>query len=524
MGDGSPLGEETSNINDFVEERLGYVYSEEGLYEPHEITFTVEVDKKVEIGDIVCIEHPSVSGVPVFYQVVEVPLRRRARDYEEDLIRLGKPIYDESRNYPRARAKQIGYYEDSRGLLSGCAEGEPLMLIEHIMPLMEVYRPRPEIISALIEPSALSIEIGSIYPGWKHTMKLELPKLLRQGLLVVGGIGTGKTTTMLTILKNIIKAIKGEGGNPHILIVDKDGEYGAQELISEADNSYVHIDIDKVYIDVITDKSSFYHKLISELGLHPNSKLARSLRSIIYGMKGPFSMELEFIRSLVNKVPVDMKTEFRSKIADYEKRLKEREETSGIGVSRIAELTSEKTIVHIDLSKTTDMEHAFHILAELFRRIYERALHDSSYGIIIAVDEAHLFAPEKGGIYLTEEQAVKDLKSVIELLATTGPRNGVTLLVATQRPSLISKTITTQMGQNIIAHRVEDVDLGRIAEIMGPVARRVRVLPRGWALVKALAAKLREPLIVRVNATAYPTSTGKTAYERFLERKEITKT
>ena len=99
-------------IENYVHERLGYIYSEEGLYEPHEITFTIELNKKVEIGDIVCIEHPTKTGVPVFYQVIEVPLRRKARDYEQDLVRAGKPIYDDSRNYPRAKAKQLGYYEN----------------------------------------------------------------------------------------------------------------------------------------------------------------------------------------------------------------------------------------------------------------------------------------------------------------------------------------------------------------------------------------------------------------------------
>ena len=73
------------------------------------------------------------------------------------------------------------------------------------------------------------------------------------------------------------------------------------------------------------------------------------------------------------------------------------------------------------------------------------------------------------------------------------------------------------MGQNIIAHRVEDIDLARIEEIVGPIARKVRVLPRGWAMVKALAAKIREPLIIRVEAETTPESTGKTAYDRFLQ-------
>ncbi|MEM1831781.1 MAG: hypothetical protein QXJ97_09675, partial [Desulfurococcaceae archaeon] len=89
--------------------------------------------------------------------------------------------------------------------------------------------------------------------------------------------------------------------------------------------------------------------------------------------------------------------------------------------------------------------------------------------------------------------------------------------VATQRPSLLSKTVSTQMGQNIIAHRVEDVDLQRLEEIMGGIASRVRVLPRGWAIVKALASRIKEPLIVRVRPEAFPKSIGNTAYDRFLK-------
>jgi len=506
------------SIKDVIEDRIGYVYSEEGIYEPHEITFTVEVGKKVEIGDIVCIEHPSKPGIPVFYQVIEVPLRRRARDYEEDLVRLGKPLHDESRNYPRARAKQVGYYEDFKKLLEGKSDEDMLMLIEHIKPLSEVYRPRSEIISLLLEPSAPSIEVGSIYPSWKHTLKLELPKLLRQGLLVVGGIGTGKTTTMLSLLINIIKEIKNEGGNPHILIIDKDGEYGTEELISISDNGYEHIDIDRIYVGEITDKYAFYQRLLALLGLHHSSKLARSLRDVIFKLKGAIPLSADFIRSLCKKVPKDLMRECMSRTADIEERLESTRSREGISVSEVVELTKNLTVVHIDLSRTTDMDHAFEMLTELLRRIYEEALHNPEYGIIIAIDEAHLYAPERGGIYIADEGRVKALKSTLELLATTGARNGVTLFIATQRPSLISKTLTTQMGHNIIAHRVEDVDLERVVEIMGPIARRARVLPRGWALVKALAAKLKEPLIVKVKPQTHPTSTGKTAYERFLSK------
>jgi hypothetical protein len=55
----------------------------------------------------------------------------------------------------------------------------------------------------------------------------------------------------------------------------------------------------------------------------------------------------------------------------------------------------------------------------------------------------------------------------MKLVATTGPRNGIPLSIATQRLSEADKFITTQMGQNIFAFRVEDVDLLRLREMVG---------------------------------------------------------
>ena len=79
---------------------VGYVYNEEGYYNPREIFFTIirdeEKPRKVEIGDIVTIEYPSKKDTMVYYQVISLPLKRRARDYEEDLLINNKPLIDEA--------------------------------------------------------------------------------------------------------------------------------------------------------------------------------------------------------------------------------------------------------------------------------------------------------------------------------------------------------------------------------------------------------------------------------------------
>ncbi len=523
-----------TSLNDLIDYRIGYIFSENGVYEPDTITFTVESGKRVEIGDIVCIKHPSIETL-VFYQVIEVPVRRKARDYEEDLVRIGQPLLDDTRNYPRARAKQIGYIDDLDKLMSGETSIDDLMmLIEHIKPLSEVYKPKPEVIDKLLSPPGDSIVIGKIYPSWKHEYRFDLKRLLRQGLLVVGGVGTGKTTTMLTIIYRLVKTFLEKKGKPHILIIDKDGEYGPGKLVDLVGNdNYVRIHIDDITEKSFRDREAFANMLLGKLGYYSRrTKEAQILYNIIKDMNEEvYELKPSFIDKLISKIKEQLKLQYGRSRETYMviwnklNRLKEELSRSGedveehvkLDIIQVIQLLREKIIVHIDLSRTRDFDHAYIVLANILKAVYREALDDQSFGCIIVIDEAHLYAPEKGGISLTtDDKIMGSLKSILHLIATTGPRNGVTPFIATQRPSLISKTITTQMGQNIIAHRVEDVDLARIEEIMGPIARRVRILPRGWAIVKGLAAKIREPLIIKIEAELYPESTGKTAYERFL--------
>jgi len=512
-----------NRVNDaekYFADIVGHIYSETGIYEPNVITFTVKTQSKVEVGEIICIEHPTQQGVAVFYQVYRVPLKRKVKSYEEDLLRMGKAIVDKTRNYPRAVAKQIGYYiENEIG-----SEDKRRILLEHINPQAPVYRPSDEVIDRLLMPEENHIVLGEIYPSFKHKMTLELPKLIRQGLLVVGGVGTGKTTTMVTVLYNTVEALLKEKKAPHLLIIDKDGEYCSDKLVNLiGKDMYVHVEVDDILLGVQTfrDEDRFRRALLGILNLSPNSKEGRALGTAITqaarrGMS--FRLDPEYIEKKL--LPL-IHEEHRDKIKDSInawKNLVEKTEEEGLTIEDLLRELKEKTIIHIDLSKTRDWTRSFQVLTQLIKFVYDEAIYDEKFGAIIVIDEAHIFSPERGGIELADKNQVDALKDVIKLMATTGPRNGVTPFFATQRPALIDKTITTQLGQNIIAHRVEDVDLARLIEIMGNVARDVSLLPRGWALVKSSASKINEPFIVKIIATDYPKSVGKTAYYRFKEK------
>ncbi len=181
----------------------------------------------------------------------------------------------------------------------------------------------------------------------------------------------------------------------------------------------------------------------------------------------------------------------------------------------MAELAGSGVVV-LDLSRVTDWDATYVAMDGILRAAYWRALEDLDYGLLVAVDEAHLFAPEKGGVSLADSGVAKGLRDTFRLISTTGPRNGVVPFVATQRPALVDKSVTTQLGQNVVAHRVEDVDLERVREMLGGIADTLRLFPAGRAVVKATAAPLPRPMVVDVDAEVEPASTGRTALDRWL--------
>ncbi|MGQ4834008.1 MAG: helicase HerA domain-containing protein [Candidatus Asgardarchaeia archaeon] len=504
--------------NKIFNDIVGYLYNEYGVYEPDVITFTVQVDKQVEIGEIVCIEHPRKKGIPVFYQVVRVPVKRKAKSFEEDLIRMGKIMYDDTRNYPRAIAKQIGYYPT----LEDLGKRDKLhMLLQHVTPQATVYRPSEEVLRTILKPEEAFICIGEIYPSFKQEMCLEIPLLIRQGLLVVGGVGTGKTTTMTTVIYNMTQQLLEKNKEPHILIIDKDGEYGSKkfiDLVGVKNYKRIHIDDIALGIQIFKSPEDFRKTLLNILNITPQSKEGKAIYlAVNEAVRDGDELRLTPDFVIEKIIPRIFNDEYKKKIKDavalwrsHFSIKKEKLTTDGV-----VELLKKLRVVHLDLSKIRDWNNVFEKLANILKIIYDEAIYDENFGAIIVLDEAHLFAPERGGIELADREKVEQLKSVIKLIATTGPRNGVTPFFATQRPALIDKTITTQLGQNIIAHRVEDVDLARLTEVLGEIAKEVSLLPRGWALIKSAASKINQSFIVKVTPTDFPISVGKTAYYRF---------
>lgn len=128
---------------------------------------------------------------------------------------------------------------------------------------------------------------------------------------------------------------------------------------------------------------------------------------------------------------------------------------------RSAELLARKvleleTSIIIDLFELKPKERIRFV--RIFLEALINAPKDLWHEVLVAVDEAHLFAPEKG--------EAESLDSVIDL-ASRGRKRGFCALLATQRLSKLSKDAAAECNNKLIGRAALDVDVKRAAEELG---------------------------------------------------------
>jgi len=80
--------------------------------------------------------------------------------------------------------------------------------------------------------------------------------------------------------------------------------------------------------------------------------------------------------------------------------------------------------------------------------------------VVVVLDEAHLFAPEKGMGEAVSTDAVSDM-------ASRGRKRGFCLMAATQRMGKLSKNVTAELQNVMIGSTTQDIDRKRALENLG---------------------------------------------------------
>ena len=239
---------------------IGRVLSSSGEYLSERVEITLHKGEKVYRGEYLYVE---ADDRKIFLQVELNPILRPTSSYDEKLTRDGLADRDEEREVWKAVCTQVGYEED----------GSIQPHLFPIPPFAEVYRPDPSELERFLSPEEPSIRVGRIYPT-DAPLKLGLKMLLRQGLLDCGGVGTGKTTLLLTILMALMEQTPRD--QPiHILVIDWDGEFNVPELIEAAKRKGGYLKLEapiRVAREIKLIPKEFYDKVRRLTGFAPASK------------------------------------------------------------------------------------------------------------------------------------------------------------------------------------------------------------------------------------------------------------
>jgi hypothetical protein len=177
-------------------------------------------------------------------------------------------------------------------------------------------------------------------------------------------------------------------------------------------------------------------------------------------------------------------------------------------------------LVIIDLNSASD-EIIEIISCVLSRMLFERlrlAEKRNEYPVNLVLEEAHRYISTDSG------KVFGDANRIFERIAKEGRKYGMFLLVSSQRPSELSKTVLSQCS-NFIVHRIQNPeDLSHIRQITPHISetilRRMPSIPTQHALIFGHAVNL--PTTFKVNeADPKPKSDNNRISENWFKKKDF---
>lgn len=162
-------------------------------------------------------------------------------------------------------------------------------------------------------------------------------------------------------------------------------------------------------------------------------------------------------------------------------------------------------IIIIDMNAVEDevVELVASVLARMTFRLLRQAEPRNRFPVHLLLEEAHRYIADAPSRYAV------DANRIYERIAKEGRKYGLFLLVASQRPSELSKTVLSQCS-NFVVHRIQNPDdLSQIRQmtpfISDAVLKRLPSLPKQHALVFGTSVNLPTTFKVR-DATPIPKS------------------
>lgn len=162
------------------------------------------------------------------------------------------------------------------------------------------------------------------------------------------------------------------------------------------------------------------------------------------------------------------------------------------------EYPEQHNVTILDFSELASdvLENITALIARLILEFIQKINPRGSYPVVLVLEEAHHYIPSHANL----ERQVR-AREVFERIAKEGRKYGLSLLVASQRPSELSRTVLAQCN-SFIVHRIQNPDdkdyfKSVISSIDRDLLDQLPILPQQQALV--LGDCVTVPLQVKIN-------------------------
>jgi uncharacterized protein len=320
--------------------------------------------------------------------------------------------------------------------------------------------------------SKFKLEIGESFLDETLKVTANPDVLFGKHLGVFGNTGSGKSCTVASIIQGLKRRLYTETGSkvsitPKMIIFDANNEYRQAFENTEFQVKYVKKEEIKLphyalsmseYIQFFDASLGVQAPVLAEAietlkedgGYFDLKKLPETIDKIVKSKgDGAFSYNQwrGWVATMINRIERITSDENLHKIINTKQNL----------VNDILDGSDEITIVEADFDR-----RELDILIFLFSKLlYKRAIADNgNKNIVVVFEEAHRYINEDD----TESYTLGNF--YIERLAREGRKFSISLIISSQRPSELSKTVLSQCNSFIIHRITNKNDLEFVSKVM----------------------------------------------------------
>ena len=317
------------------------------------------------------------------------------------------------------------------------------------------------------------VEIGHLEGNRDVKVFVDFAELSSRHMAVLGTTGSGKSYFTKLLIKRIVETT---GEEIEIFILDPHGEY-KQELISDfkVDPSLIE---EKIFdVEVFPIYADDFMNLLKEKGyghlISAKDAFATLIKSEIQGRIRPSLNTYEknlknIIEEIIEKIEKAQETNQKNKKDEKICNLKSLKEELPDGQDKVVTYINElidsennrKVIKILNLRKITDPKTRINLAGLFMAELFKKNKEDRKRRLLL-LEEAHNFAPERGTGDVPADSTNLSLKMVARI-ATEGRKFNLGLILISQRPAQVSKTVLSQANTQMIFRIMNSSDLASI--------------------------------------------------------------